>query len=307
MCENHYCENQKCRCFVEYDRLPGIELHMMLCGIEHCTPEKHFGPRVMPGFHLNIVLSGEGTLIVNGKEHKKLHSGQMFLIKPNETVEYFPNADHPWTFCWMTFDGEVAEAAMNEAGFTDGVYTRNCYVDMYEFFHLVELALSHLELNHAGRLWRHGVLCQFVALAIESNRRNPSNGLRGDSEQRHSRQSYIDHAVEFINNNYAMISVEDVSSYLGIHRSYLSKLFREQMGCTPNDFLLHRRMTRGAQLLIHTDLTIREIGETVGYEDPLTFSKAFKRFYAVSPKYYRNLPEDQREAMNKANSKQVED
>ena len=52
-------------------------------------------------------------------------------------------------------------------------------------------------------------------------------------------------------------------------------------------FLIDFRMHKAASLLVGTADTVKEISMAVGYEDQLTFSKAFKKKFGVSPKYYR--------------------
>lgn len=46
-------------------------------------------------------------------------------------------------------------------------------------------------------------------------------------------------------------------------------------------------MEKAKQLLLNSDYTIRQITDMVGYTDEFTFSKAFKRYTGLSPKYYR--------------------
>ena len=66
------------------------------------------------------------------------------------------------------------------------------------------------------------------------------------------------------------------------------------MGISPRDYLNRVRLIKGAQLLTSINLSVQNIAEMVGYENPLTFSKAFKSAYGVSPKYYRMQPEEER-------------
>ena len=47
------------------------------------------------------------------------------------------------------------------------------------------------------------------------------------------------------------------------------------------------RMERSCELLTKTTLPVRIIAGSVGYENPLTFSKIFKRKYGIGPKEYR--------------------
>ena len=94
--------------------------------------------------------------------------------------------------------------------------------------------------------------------------------------------------LSFIEQHYSEdISIEDISSFCGLNRSYFSKVFRDTMGESPQGFLLHYRMARAAQLLTESRLPISTISTMVSYPNQLHFSRAFKNVYGISPRDYR--------------------
>jgi AraC-like DNA-binding protein len=84
------------------------------------------------------------------------------------------------------------------------------------------------------------------------------------------------------------ISVEDIADNCGLNRSYFGKIFKESTGRTPQEFLLNYRMTKATELLKLTKLTVGDISNAVGYDNPLHFSRAFKNTYGISPREWRN-------------------
>ena len=60
---------------------------------------------------------------------------------------------------------------------------------------------------------------------------------------------------------------------------------------SPQEYLLQVRMSKARELLRQTDLPINVIAREIGYEDPLSFSKIFKKRYNVSPLQYRRNEE----------------
>lgn len=96
------------------------------------------------------------------------------------------------------------------------------------------------------------------------------------------------YVLQFINHNFMYpISLADISAKLNLNQSYISQLFRKEMGCTYTDYLLTIRMDRAKKLLIDTSLSLNEISEAVGYNDYFYFIKSFKKHVGISPGKYR--------------------
>jgi AraC-like DNA-binding protein len=75
---------------------------------------------------------------------------------------------------------------------------------------------------------------------------------------------------------------------LGYNRAYLSRLFKQHTKITPVTFLLKLRIDKARLLLRERlELTVEQIASSVGFHDPLYFSKQFRRWYGVSPTEYR--------------------
>ena len=141
---------------------------------------------------------------------------------------------------------------------------------------------------------RLGFLAEFISAAVESAEQRIKRSIHQEKPLIRQKSEYIRYAMEYMQNNYSSIHVSDVAQYLGIDRSYFSTIFKESRGISPNEYLLQVRMKQSSRMLQDLDISVQEIGRYVGYEDSLTFSKAFKRFFGVSPKHYRELPEEKR-------------
>lgn len=277
-----FYETKRYRC-LEYRQKQTEDLYLTLCGVEKCAPGTSFHAHTRSGYHLHVILSGKGTLTIRGKV-QTLHFGQMFMTKPGEECWYGPDDDDPWTYCWMTFDGNNARSYAENCGFKDGINWQDCYVEHQEFYLLVQRILERPELNLANDLLRLGILLEYLSLAVESNYKS-AEVVRHHHE--YAPDVYVNHALDFIRYNYATIKVNDVAKYIGINRSYLTNIFKKKMGVSPQEYLLQFRLNRGCQLLLETRLSIQEIAQKIGYENPLTFSKMFKSVYGVSPRNYR--------------------
>lgn len=91
------------------------------------------------------------------------------------------------------------------------------------------------------------------------------------------REVYVREALEFIEKNFQNdISVEDIADFCGLNRGYFGAVFKELMGKTTQEFLLNYRMAKAAELLQQPQYTVGDIGNAVGYRNPLHFQERLK-------------------------------
>ena len=275
--------NKHYRC-LEYSHDQQGELRLVACGMERCDPDARFGPELRDCWHLHAVLSGRGTLKTRDRVFHPRY-GQLFLLRDGEEVEYYPDAQDPWEYCWVTFTGSEAPGIAEAIGFSPEIYCLDSEVETREFFALVNRIYQYPEMNAVGDLRRRGVLLEFLALAMEAvaddGHRRPVRPKTNECEE------YVRLAAEFIRNNYYTITVEEVVDYIGFSRGYLSTQFRRHTGQTMQGYLMRIRADAAIKLLEETEMSIQEIANKVGYEDQLAFSRMFKGICGVSPKHYR--------------------
>ena len=101
-------------------------------------------------------------------------------------------------------------------------------------------------------------------------------------------EAYGIYAVNHIQAHFSeRVSIEELASQIGISRGYLTRLVKDITGMSPKQYLINVRMVAAADYLKEGAMSIGEIAEACGYEDPLALSKAFRRHYGISPTEYR--------------------
>ena len=83
------------------------------------------------------------------------------------------------------------------------------------------------------------------------------------------------------------ISPTQISEEFHINASYLSQLFKKEMGCTFTEYLTDKRIEYSCKLLLETDLKINEIAEMSGFSDYFYYSRVFRKTKKCSPTEYR--------------------
>ena len=83
------------------------------------------------------------------------------------------------------------------------------------------------------------------------------------------------------------IQISDIAEYIGITRSYLFHIFKQNLNIAPKEYLLQYRMDKAKEFLEETRDSIQDIASNVGYHDSLAFSKMFRHVVGESPSQYR--------------------
>ena len=83
------------------------------------------------------------------------------------------------------------------------------------------------------------------------------------------------------------LTVEEIANACQLNRTYFSKLFKAKRGCPPQEFLIRLRLSKAADLLRTTSVSIGDICASCGYPNQLYFSQAFKQHYGLPPREWR--------------------
>lgn len=268
--------------FLLIHRLNHTDLNMYQFGTEVCEPGHDYGPAVRDHFLVHYIHSGKGKFCVEDRVYL-LEKGQGFLICPDTVTYYQADMEDPWNYSWVGFHGLKAESYLKSAGltlespiFTCGDdYVSNCFDQMFE--------AKALQKGREIRLLGH--LYLFLSQLIEQN------GKDRFSDQAGSRKEvYVKKAIEYIEMNYSSkMTISEISRHIGLDRSYLGFIFKEQLDTSLQDFLINYRIDKACELMKNDNLSIGDVSRSVGYDDPLLFSKLFKKNREISPREYRKI------------------
>lgn len=256
------------------------DLNIYRCGVEDCIPGHSWGPAVRDHYQIHYILSGKGVFQVGDKTYS-LEKGQGFLISPNVITYYIADNVKPWSYSWVGFHGLKAESYLRQANLT----TLNPVFD-YSQDNILKDYLSQMistkDMLKGREIKLLGLLYSFLSRLIEVS----DCSYIDKNENR--KEMYIKKIIEFIEMNYSRnITVSEMSRFVGLDRSYLYSIFKDFLNVSPQEFLINLRINKACELMQNNLLNIGDISRSVGYEDPLLFSKIFKKIKGSSPKEFR--------------------
>lgn len=276
----------------------GRDLYVTCCGCSRTEPLHSFGPALKPHYLIHYVLSGKGIFKLEGKEYP-LEAGYGFVIEPGQLSFYQADEKEPWTYIWVGFLGTRAKEYVNNMGTSvrHPVFRSENSDELYE---IVRDMMDHNTFGVANELRRNGLLQIFLSVVAQGA--PVTRQEEGDKANQ-----YVRRAVEFISRNFCNpVKVTDVADYVCINRSYLYTLFEKSLGMSPQQFLTTYRLTKAAEMLMIPDLPVESIALSCGYQDPLTFTKAFRQMKGISPSGYRKQMMQDENRANREHLKQVE-
>ncbi len=255
------------------------DLRMVNCGIEDCSPSFQWGPGIRDRYIIHVVISGSGSFKTKNDVYE-LTQGGGFLVSPDEVIEYSASKDSPWSYAWVGFDGLASKTILNQCNLSSSNPVFNLS-NSDNFVLLIHNMLSCAQMKRGRDEMLLGLLYQFLSELIQVN------GTDDLKTKESLQENYLHTCLDYISNNYSTrVTVNDLSSFVGLDRSYLYSLFMKYLHTSPKEFITLFRIKKADELL-QTSLAINEIARSVGYEDSLLFSKIFRRYKGVSPTHYR--------------------
>ena len=96
-------------------------------------------------------------------------------------------------------------------------------------------------------------------------------------------------AQKYINRNYnnEYLSISEIANSLGVSQTYLSRMFKREMGSTFSQYLTNVRIKNAIILMRDPSLRLNEIAELIGYGTQNYFNNIFKRSVGISPQDYK--------------------
>jgi AraC-like DNA-binding protein len=244
------------------------------------------------------------TAMLRGKKHMKLDNktnyfdyfpGESILVAPGETMVIdFPEADENPTQCIsLSLNPDFIEDSLNYLNYhlpkVDEASHWNIQLDEYFLFNNQALASAT---NNIMRIAmddnsQKDIMADFALkeLLIRLMQTQARSMVERNIVKNKSR---IGFAVDYIKRNlHQKLSIESIAKLAYVSKSNFFKMFKDELGTSPNDFILQERISKAKELLA-TQNSIKETAYQTGFSDTNYFTRVFKQLEGITPKSYQN-------------------
>ncbi len=241
-----------------------------------------YRPRGRLDYQIIYVASGRAHFHFGKAENDTIvTAGNMVLYRPREFQKYEYYGTDKTEVYWIHFTGSDVKNILRKYGFPDSqrVFPVGISLEYERVFKRIILELQRCQENYEEMLTlllRHLLIIFHRELTREHILKN----------------EYLDHemdtAASYFNENYNRdINIEEYAASIGMSVNWFIRNFKKFTGTTPMQFITAIRITNAQMLLETTNYAVNEISRIVGYENPLYFSRIFRRQKGCSPSQYR--------------------
>ncbi len=257
-------------------------------GVRYDKVERHAELDVISAYHISVpdgwihrerfldlseliyVTEGELHLMINGEE-VTLCTGDAYLIRRYATLSGRKPSKGSCGFYTVDFNCTLEKY--------DQLYGRILRISSRSSY--AETLFNNLSFFGTNERADGYLLDASLALLLEvlyqSRNREP------ERVQMHGILGYIDGHIS------SPLTVEEISEHFHYSSDYIAKIFREQFGVTIKQYVIEKKLSVAKRLLATSDISVKQVGQAVGFAESALFEKFFKYHVKMTPKRYRVL------------------
>ncbi|GAB2545786.1 AraC family transcriptional regulator [Gracilibacillus alcaliphilus] len=232
--------------------------------------------------HIFIYCSnGEGWIELNRKPKRVIKKNTLVVIPADTPHSYGTEDNNPWSIYWFHLSGEHVPSFIKTFDLNGEPlqFPNHFFTKFTELFDQCYNMLNdkpysqiyHIQVSQTMRF----LLSTIGITSLQSKREE-------------KREHYLDNAVQYMTDRlHTTIKLSDLAKSLGLSKQHVIYIFKQETGFPPIDYFIRLKMKRACQMLDLTDMSIKEICNSLGVTDPYYFSRLFKKVMGSSPTEYR--------------------
>ncbi len=264
--------------YLDLQPKPSSGITVVCGGREKCNPEYVIHKRRFRFQSIECVAQGCGELII-GRKKFPLNAGSVFSYGPNIPHTIRNDPENPMVKYFVDFIGTEASRLRMGSPLRNGVVRLSAPGEILDIFDDLQRQGSR---NAPGAPAICSALVRLMilkvgSLAIPEGEIDP----RALATYRRCREQIEQKFVE-------LNSLAGIAQVCHVDPAYICRLFQRFDHQSPYRYLLRLKMNRAAELLMSSQLLVKEVAEKLGFDDPYHFSRVFKSVHHISPVQFVN-------------------
>lgn len=273
-------------------RLRGHPLSRQLYPVAYGHYLHAVGHRVRRSVHTDHLLifchQGRGRYQTE-QQQGSLEAGQVLFLQRGVAHSYQADSESPWSIYWAHFDGEqidqyMAHIGLNKPDQPPVITLSNWRSLLPDVTQLLNLQHQRLSLERALLAAK---LLQKLLVQLPTMRRQEA--ASGSSFDLTTLERFMH------DNSHRTLELNDFAAFTGLSTFHFSKKFRQLTGSSPIRYFNRLKIREAEHMLSDTTYNIRQIGQSLGFEDAYYFSRLFKKYTGESPSAYRRARQAERD------------
>lgn len=240
-------------------------------------------PQIHDFCEIIYIVEGTGEFSIGGKNYV-LHQGDVAIYNPGVPHEERSSSEVPFKVFYCGLDNlhiEGVPYGMLLPPYVDPV------ISCEKYAYRVESYLSEMLQECDSQVLGYETLSNNLLMSLITliyrivDVKHQFQELKGKNE-------ISLRTKEFIDKNYTQsITLKDIADTLYVSQHYLSHRFKKDLGDSPVNYLINRRIEEAKRLLVDSDTPVHEIAARVGYSNDKYFSMLFKKVTGQTPSAFR--------------------
>lgn len=244
-----------------------------LAGTSFCDGSYRINRPNSPCSCMEYIIKGTGTVIIDGKTyHPK--AGDIYILPQGKNHLYFSDSENPWTKIWFNAEGSLINALLLSYNPTGKIVFNSIGgLEYFEKIHSIgkRSDLSPDEKHNAAAIVVHELM-QFLYETSQKSNISPEAQVL---------KNYIDNHIS------ENLTLKKLTELTYLSKSQVIRVFCSNFGKTPYDYILDLKIEHAKNLLLNTNLMIKEIALMLNFCDEHYFSSLFKNKTGQTPSAFK--------------------
>ena len=264
---------------ISTENISDKSLFVNSCGIDHAFERTihQIRPNGRIDYHLLYIYQGECFVKFDGDpDYTCVKAGNVILFRPMEHQEFIFKKGTDSISYFIYFTGKDVKRILEDLGIYDlRIFNVKRSIS---FMQSLKPIIDEFPLKHPdNEYFCAGGLLQLLSIISRKYRMSKMN-IESENEKQ-----IILAARKIYHHSGIGLTVEELAKESCLSVGHFSHLFKKTIGYPPHTYMIYIRMAKARDLLMSTQMSVREVAEEVGCPDQNYFSRIFKKYIGLSP------------------------